>query len=252
MLIINNRTPNIYNQNYEYLPESIIYNRKLYTMKPQGSSINKPGSKYSPAPVIYNRALFKTGATGLLRSLSGISIIHNPSRNMYKTAFLLLQWIEKGANFCPLFLFTPLFLDYLTRFMYNQNRIYVSSSLGRAKICRYELHFHLKKLIKYYFTVGSLHFITLIESPWSELSNGILVDVWVQKLIPNQPISHCDPHVAASYSFCRSPKKLISSSVSPRRCYNDTVTSFMVWTLCLYSFSSVPGVVGWWCCVLTT
>ncbi len=32
-------------------------------MKPQGSSINKPGSKYSPAPVIYNRALFKMGAT---------------------------------------------------------------------------------------------------------------------------------------------------------------------------------------------
>jgi hypothetical protein len=32
-------------------------------MKPQGSSINKPGSKYSPAPVIYNWSLFKTGAT---------------------------------------------------------------------------------------------------------------------------------------------------------------------------------------------
>jgi hypothetical protein len=32
-------------------------------MKPQGSSINKPGSKYSQAPVIYNRSLFKTGAT---------------------------------------------------------------------------------------------------------------------------------------------------------------------------------------------
>jgi hypothetical protein len=32
-------------------------------MKPQGSSINKPGSKYSPAPVIYNRALIITGAT---------------------------------------------------------------------------------------------------------------------------------------------------------------------------------------------
>jgi hypothetical protein len=62
MLIINNRTP-IYNQNFKYLPEPIIYNRKLYTKKPQGSSIKKPGSKYSPAPVIYNRALFKTGVT---------------------------------------------------------------------------------------------------------------------------------------------------------------------------------------------
>ena len=32
-------------------------------MKPQGSSINKPGSKYSPGPIIYNRSLFKMGAT---------------------------------------------------------------------------------------------------------------------------------------------------------------------------------------------
>ncbi len=37
-------------------------------MKPQGSSINKLGSKYSPAPVLYNRALFETGATDLLSS----------------------------------------------------------------------------------------------------------------------------------------------------------------------------------------
>ncbi len=34
-------------------------------MKPQGSSINKPGSKYSPAPIIYNQALFKMGVTDL-------------------------------------------------------------------------------------------------------------------------------------------------------------------------------------------
>jgi hypothetical protein len=45
------------------MPEPIIYNRKLYTMKPQGSSIHKPGSKYSPAPIIYNRESFKMGAT---------------------------------------------------------------------------------------------------------------------------------------------------------------------------------------------
>ncbi len=65
MLIINNLTPIIYNQNFKYLPKPIIYNKKLYTMKPQGSSINKPGSKYSPAPVIYYRELFKMGATDL-------------------------------------------------------------------------------------------------------------------------------------------------------------------------------------------
>ncbi len=65
MLIINNRTPIIYNQNFKYSLEPIIYNMKLYIMKPQGSSINKPGSKYSPALVIYYRALFKTGVIDL-------------------------------------------------------------------------------------------------------------------------------------------------------------------------------------------
>ncbi len=66
MLIMNNRTPIIYNQNFKYSPEPIIYNGKLCAMKPQGSSINKTGSKYSLAPVIYNRALFKMGATDLI------------------------------------------------------------------------------------------------------------------------------------------------------------------------------------------
>ena len=60
----------IYNQNFKYLPEPIINNRKLYTMKPQGSSINKPGSKYSPATVIYNRSLYKMGATDLCERVS--------------------------------------------------------------------------------------------------------------------------------------------------------------------------------------
>ncbi len=63
MLIINNWTPIIYNLNFKYSPEPIIYNRELYIMKPHGSSINKPGSKYSPGPIIYNWSLFKTGAT---------------------------------------------------------------------------------------------------------------------------------------------------------------------------------------------
>ena len=39
MLIINNWTPIIYNQNFKYSPEPIIYNRELYIMKPQGSSV---------------------------------------------------------------------------------------------------------------------------------------------------------------------------------------------------------------------
>jgi hypothetical protein len=51
MLIINNRTPIIYNLNFKYSPEPIIYNGESYKMKPQGSSINKLGSKYSPGPI---------------------------------------------------------------------------------------------------------------------------------------------------------------------------------------------------------
>ncbi len=59
----------------------------------------------------------------LLCSLSGISIIYNPSRIMYKTLFLLyLMGLEKCKIF-PLFLVPPLFLDNLTQITYNQNRI---------------------------------------------------------------------------------------------------------------------------------
>ncbi len=49
-----------------------IYNRELYIMKPQGSSINKPGSKYSPGPIIYNRSLFKMGATNPIKATNPI------------------------------------------------------------------------------------------------------------------------------------------------------------------------------------
>jgi hypothetical protein len=39
-------------------------------MKPQGSNLNKPGSKYSPGPVQYNEVLFKMGATDLATTCS--------------------------------------------------------------------------------------------------------------------------------------------------------------------------------------
>ncbi len=51
------------------------------------------------------------------------------------------------------------------------------------------------------------NFITLIKSLWSELSNGILVDIWVQNLTPNQPISHRNPAIASSISFICVPHK---------------------------------------------
>ncbi len=41
--------------------------------------------------------------------------------------------------------------------------------------------------------------------------------------------------------FPSTKKKYISSSVSPRQRYNDTITLFMVWTLCSYGFSTGHG-----------
>ena len=64
---MNYRTLIIYNQNFKYFPEPIIYNQKLYIMKTKGSSLNIPGSKYSPGPIIYNQSLFKMGETDPLR-----------------------------------------------------------------------------------------------------------------------------------------------------------------------------------------
>ncbi len=44
----------------------------------------------------------------LLRSLSGISIIHNPSQIMYKTAFLLyIMGLEKCHILPPFLVFPP-------------------------------------------------------------------------------------------------------------------------------------------------
>jgi hypothetical protein len=45
----------------------------------------------------------------LLCSLSGISIIHNRSRIMYKTPFVLYIMDRKTRQICPLFLFSPFF-----------------------------------------------------------------------------------------------------------------------------------------------
>ncbi len=85
-------------------------------------------------------------------------------------------------------------------------------------------------------------FTTLIKSSWSELSNGTLVDTWVQKLTPNQPISHCDPAIASSISFflCPSQKFTVPSANLARR-WNHTINLFMVWTLCSYGFSTGCG-----------
>jgi hypothetical protein len=43
--------------------------------------------------------------------------------------------------------------------------------------------------------------MTPIESRWKELSNGILVDVGIQKLTPNHQFPLQNPGIAASNSF---------------------------------------------------
>ncbi len=50
-------------------------------------------------------------------------------------------------------------------------------------------------------------FMTSIESRWIELSNGILVDVGVQSLIPNYPFPLQNPGIAASNKFWPSPPR---------------------------------------------
>ncbi len=93
-------------------------------------------------------------------------------------------------------------------------------------------------------------FIAPIKNLWSELSNGILVDVWVQKLTPNQPISICDPAIASSISFSVSLTKFTAPSANPARRWNHTINLFMVeLSVCMVS---APGVVGWWHCVMNT
>ncbi len=58
-------------------------------------------------------------------------------------------------------------------------------------------------------------FITPIKNPWSEVSNGILGDVWVQKLTPNQPISDRDIAIAIAASVFSASLTKIYSAISP-------------------------------------
>jgi hypothetical protein len=87
-------------------------------------------------------------------------------------------------------------------------------------------------------------FIAQIKSPWSELSNGILVDIWVQKLTPNQPIAHRDPAIASSISFfCVPHENIQRHQATPP----DTETIPLICSWFDLSVHMVPaqGVVGW-------
>ncbi len=91
-------------------------------------------------------------------------------------------------------------------------------------------------------------FITPIESPWSELSNGILVDVWVWTLTPNQLFSPPDPAIASSISFCYALHNN-SQPHQPTPPGTETIPSISSWFELSVGMVSAPGVVGWWCCV---
>jgi hypothetical protein len=49
-------------------------------MKPQGSNLNKLGSKYSLGSIIYDEELFKTGATDLLSVNLMIADLQKPQK----------------------------------------------------------------------------------------------------------------------------------------------------------------------------
>jgi hypothetical protein len=85
--------------------------------------------------------------------------------------------------------------------------------------------------------------ITLIKSPLSELYNGILVDVWVQKLIPNQPISHHDPAIDSSISFFCVPNKNLQLH-QPTPPGAETILPICSWFELSAHMVSAPGVVG--------
>ena len=84
----------------------------------------------------------------------------------------------------------------------------------------------------------TLLFLAPIESWWKDLPNDILADVGVQNSTANHPFPLQSTDIAASNSFWTPPiEKFISSSVWHRKSYNNTINSFMVWTISSYLFN---------------
>ncbi len=87
-----------------------------------------------------------------------------------------------------------------------------------------------------------------MERPWSELSNGILVDVWVWNSTSNQLVSPPDPAIASSISFCYVLHNN-SQCHQPTPPGAETIPSICSWFELSVGMVSAPGVVGWWRCV---
>jgi hypothetical protein len=91
-------------------------------MKPQGSTLNKPGSKYSPGPVLYNLVLFKTGATDtririiivgeMLHPFSRIWVVYNQNPIMHNWWEWVIYNRRKRVpkNFPPFLFLAPFLL----------------------------------------------------------------------------------------------------------------------------------------------
>jgi hypothetical protein len=65
-------------------------------MKPQGPTLNKPGSKHSSGPILYDLVLFKMGATD-----QTLNIAHSKLRlrGILQLLLLLLQVTKVTASY---------------------------------------------------------------------------------------------------------------------------------------------------------
>ncbi len=75
---------------------------------------------------------------------------------------------------------------------------------------------------------------------------SVLVDVWVPILTPNQWISHHDPAIASSISFCYVLIKNVQHH-QPKPPGAETIPLIIcLWFVLSVCMDSAPGVVGWW------
>jgi hypothetical protein len=91
-------------------------------------------------------------------------------------------------------------------------------------------------------------FIAQIKRPWSELSHGILVVIWVQKLTPNHPISYRDPVIASSIIFFCVPHKNLQRH-QPTPPGTETIPLICSWFDLSVHMVTAQGVAGW--CVVS-
>jgi hypothetical protein len=95
----------------------------------------------------------------------------------------------------------------------------------------------------YDFTQEPPYFYYINQKPLMRDFQLYLVDVWIQKLTPNQPISHHDPAIAISISFCCAPHKNLQRH-NPTPPKAETIPLICLWFELSVCMVSAPGVVG--------